>query len=356
MKKYILFVATFMILLSSCIDSTIDDFSSDQELYRVQRRGKWGFINKDGEIIIRPKYKWALDFSDGLAPVQIGNKMGYINEKGDIVIKPIFDFADVFNDGLAIIRTGKHIRERRYGFIDTEGNIVIEQQFQSLYPFSDELAMGLKDDKWLYIDKSGNVVLEEQFDSSSNFSEGLASFKSNGKYGYINKKGEVVIDAKFEGAFPFSDGLALVNVMAADYPENIPEGMNLVHLSGYIDITGRFVIEPQYVGGSDFKNGIAIVSKGADKMAIDKNGNVLFKLPPWGFRYFREGFAAVSINIGNPIIENFKWGFIDTNGELLIEHKFDEVGDFYKGIARVRMGEKWGYINTSGDYIWKPTK
>ena len=63
---------------------------------------------------------------------------------------------------------------KKYGFIDKNGKVVIEPQFDDTYPFSEGLAMVEKDGKRGYIDKSGKVVIEPQFDEVGDFSEGLA--------------------------------------------------------------------------------------------------------------------------------------------------------------------------------------
>ena len=51
-------------------------------LYPAGRRGRWGFINKTGKIVIPLKYSGAADFSDGLACVVVGGKCGYITPRG----------------------------------------------------------------------------------------------------------------------------------------------------------------------------------------------------------------------------------------------------------------------------------
>ena len=62
--------------------------------------------------------------SDKLARVVIGDKWGYINQEGEIVINPQFDFASFFSEGLArVVIGGKN------GYINQEGEIVINPQF-----------------------------------------------------------------------------------------------------------------------------------------------------------------------------------------------------------------------------------
>lgn len=49
---------------------------------------RYGYINKQGVFIIKPKFDKAYNFNAGLAKVKIGNKEGYINMDGDVVMEP----------------------------------------------------------------------------------------------------------------------------------------------------------------------------------------------------------------------------------------------------------------------------
>ena len=42
------------------------------------------------------------------------------------------------------------------------------------------------------------------------------------------------------------------------------------------------------------------------------------------------------------------WGFMDDKGKTVIPAQFDEVGDFFTGLARVRKAGLWGYIDEKG--------
>ncbi|MGC2661154.1 MAG: WG repeat-containing protein, partial [Bryobacteraceae bacterium] len=49
-----------------------------------------------------------------------------------------------------------------------------------------------------------------------------------------------------------------------------------------------------------------------------------------------------------PVHYGDKWGYIDRTGKMVIAPQFDDEGDFFGGLAKVRLGDKWGYINNSG--------
>jgi hypothetical protein len=152
----------------------------------------WGYINKDFEFVIKPKFRAVAPFSEGLAKVAVlendEEKVAFIDQSGSFTLPPSFntDFkfrrnASDFSEGLAALSEG--LRPSR-----TSG------------------------ETFIYIDKTGKIVLETQFFYASAFHEGLASVydDNSNRWGFIDRTGKVVIPLKYEAASDFSDGLALV--------------------------------------------------------------------------------------------------------------------------------------------------
>ena len=173
---------------------------------------KYGFIDRSGSLITSNGYDFASEFSEGLAPVQLGAKWGYIDKKGQIVIEPKFDKANLFSEGFALVQQG-----RLAGFIDRTGSFVIPAQFEYAEDFSDGLAVvgfsiishkenkGHIDRAFWYINKQGKQAIPEAFDLASSFFKGLAHVRLKlhkkdengessepGPFAYINTTGETV--------------------------------------------------------------------------------------------------------------------------------------------------------------------
>ena len=104
--------------------------------------------------------------------------------------------------------------DSKYGYINKQGEIVIDAQFKSASDFSEGLARVEIDSKYGYIDKQGEIVIKPQFDNDylPDFSEGLKRVKIDSEYGYIDKQGEIVINPQFDIALDFSEGLATVGI------------------------------------------------------------------------------------------------------------------------------------------------
>jgi WG containing repeat len=260
--------------------------SSSSERFLFVRDGKYGYIERNGNIVIPARFEQARDFSEGLASVKIGDKYGCIDASGKIVIPPRFDFIDEFKNGLARItldrlengkidKTGKIVtapsspkstslsddeppqredngltligESGKYGYQDNSGKIVIPAQFDfAADSFVEDMAWVEVKDRIGYINKQGKTIVSPQFDylggdGTGNFDGGWARVCSNRKCGYIDKMGKIVIPLKFDDAAQkFRDGLAWVKIG---------------NLLGYIDRTGKIIIPAQYGVPSRLKAG-----------------------------------------------------------------------------------------------------
>lgn len=133
----------------------------------------------------------------------------------------------------------------KHGFIDRNGQIVIDPQFEAVGDFSEGLARYKKGEKWGFIDRLGRVVIKPRFLWAHDFSEGLARvqifgpiFRARRSIGFINKRGAIAIRPQFdelrgvhENANGFHQGLAMIEL---DY------------FKGFIDGKGRIVIAPVF--------------------------------------------------------------------------------------------------------------
>jgi hypothetical protein len=118
-------------------------------------KGKWGYIDRSGKIIVKARFEQGNYFSDnGLSGVKSSGKWGFIDRTGKFVIEPQFDSVDEFCEGLA----GVEINGKK-GFIDETGKFVIPLQFDKwIYWFENGISNIKIDRKLGYIDKSGNFI------------------------------------------------------------------------------------------------------------------------------------------------------------------------------------------------------
>jgi hypothetical protein len=172
-----------------------------------QKKLLYGFINKNGEVVIKPQFDFCSHFKEGSALVFSGNflnhrPIGYIDKTGKMVIKVPENCFSAYNfsEGLARFEIMNPKYKHLFGYIDTSGEIVITPKLKGAYDFSEGLALVCKESGWCFIDKSGETVIESFFEEAESFSEGFANVLINGKWGYIDKAGELIIEPQFTSA------------------------------------------------------------------------------------------------------------------------------------------------------------
>lgn len=224
----------------------------------------WGFIDREGHIVIKPKFYEAADFSEGLARVRLTEKgkYGFITKKGRLVIPYQFEWAGDFQDGFAAVKLSKSIA----GFIDKTGKLVLHSKnWREVTDFSEGLAIvitevtdnsvyrGYQETNCGFIDRIGKFVIAPRFNVLQKFSEGKAMFFQSGQnygYGFIDKSGQVVIKPEFAAVKSFSENLAAAAVKSA----------NDKLTWGYINPNGEWVIEPRFQNANSFDGGLAAVN------------------------------------------------------------------------------------------------
>lgn len=88
--------------------------------------GRWGFIDKLGDWVIRPTWNRALGFRGGVSPVMKGSMdgglWGCIDSVGNVVVETSYELAMPFFDGLGFVQDSEH----RWGYVDRTGKFVWE--------------------------------------------------------------------------------------------------------------------------------------------------------------------------------------------------------------------------------------
>ena len=95
------------------------------------------------------------------------------------------------------------------GYIDHQGKVVIEPQFDYGHAFKAGRALVAKAGQEQYIDNTGRVITKDlHFSQGQDFAQGLAAVNVDGQFGYINLDGELAIKPPFAYAESFAEGLA----------------------------------------------------------------------------------------------------------------------------------------------------
>lgn len=75
---------------------------------RVEKEGKWGWIDKNGNEFIECVYDFiAFGFEEGMACVELNGKYGLIDKEGKVVLPFAYSFDEVYGEVLSFSRKYK---------------------------------------------------------------------------------------------------------------------------------------------------------------------------------------------------------------------------------------------------------
>lgn len=169
---------------------------------------KYCYVDIEFKVLFG-KYDYATAFNNGVAAVKIDDLWYIIDGNGNKIVEKGFkdivvdDKQMAFRNGVGFV-----CEDEGYYMIDVQGQRVGEGIWEEASLFmSDEPTCIKKDGKWGYIDTEGNILVEPQYSLAKPFVNGLAAVCVNGKWGYISKNDyKLVIPAEYNEAMEFNSG------------------------------------------------------------------------------------------------------------------------------------------------------
>jgi len=167
-------------------------------------------VDKQGKIVI---LSFALEelqpFAHGLAVVKVGDKYGYVDKQGTLIVEPRYDRAYPFDQGLArVVREekdvlidstgfGQRVEKDYYGLLDDTGKVVVPLKYSQITYFHEDRARVFNEEgHYGIIDRSGRLLTPFMFlpheGEDFNFHGGLAYVEWEEGNGYINREGKFI--------------------------------------------------------------------------------------------------------------------------------------------------------------------
>lgn len=178
--------------------------------FRLTLRTDKGWQRADGELNLGSMVFEGLGtYSGGCIPAMAEGRWGVLDTGSEWLIPPQYD--GIVQDGLGRCGTAGavFVRQGEQVLLLVDGQAAGDV-YEDARPFDGGWAAVKKDGRWGYIDAQGQVQLDFQFDDALSFGQHLAAVKQGDYWGYISLSGELVIQPEFFDARSFSGGSAAV--------------------------------------------------------------------------------------------------------------------------------------------------
>lgn len=287
-------------------------------------------------------------------------RYGYLNEQGEVVIEPTYIMANVFADG--ILRTS--LSPGTYCYVDKQGNVLISEVEGKTIAVADIFRDGyavvsLSDNQYYVIDQTGKVVL----------SPGDASYQYRNLGGGLFARTAAADAPAGKGATV--TGAGVTKVIKTD--ASMPYGDSICDLQcdkegiGFYSLDGNLYgiwnhekpeTEPRYQQPQNlFSNGMAVVTTAENSLwVIDEKGACLLDLSKTYPELVRnsvglvdQGVLAAELSTADTV------SILPLDGSKPIHTAYDSIAAFHEGVAVSGKDGLYGYIDRNGQEILPTT-
>jgi len=367
---------------------------------------RWGFMDRDGQWVIPPRYALVFPFKQGLAPAAVSNDpdagplefdgWGLVDHRGQWAVEPVLKAFGPYD------RAGIPAQlYERWGLLDRDGRWRVEPRYADVGDWlalpgtSTVSAEGLyrfgvyANHKWSAMDSRGRgspaaeyewlEAIREHLEPRDDESRRLA-YLEEGRWGLADRRFQPIVPPQFDVSPRWSGEGNLLMVQQ--------EGGK-----GCVDAAGRWVVPAEFSELQDCDRSEVRAKRDAawgvwkagsgwrplrpEELAAESSedqsawlyleGGSTWRPVDGVFRLFRDGalreeVLAVDevriVSMKSPetpasaavavVRRGTHWGVLDHRGKPLVPVRFDAVGSMYDGLYSVKLKEAWRIIDRRG--------
>lgn len=345
----------------------IENYDSKQNIWyesnvlRVVKNGKYGLIDCEGNKLLGTEFDEILSLKsvEGNLRVKKGEKIGIVNTVGQIIVPVEYKNVKILEEGYKNEYIIVDVNDNQ-GIISTSGTIIIEPKYKEIkYLNSSEVYAAKIEDKWNLVNKKGEVLNNEYDDYT--YSKGdYVIVKKADKYGIITTAGEVKIAPTYE---------------KLDYAFSVYYIAKLNGKYGIINTDNTSVIPLEYLNMTYWEEKELIIADKTETETVLFDSNLTQKLA--GIFVYEENYikaridgvdkyysykfeekATKDILTKNTLFvskKDGKYGFVDSQGNVVVEHKYDEAKEQNQyGYSAIKLNGVWGAIDKGGKVVLEP--
>ena len=368
----------------------------DYEYFILRQDGKYGVMNKNGDIVIHPEYtnviipnpkkavficydennqtkvlnqnnEQIISEYEQIQPIRLKNiasnlmyeknlltyvqdeKMGLINLEGEVIAKPIYESIEglPYKEGELLVQL-----EGKYGVINNKGNNLVEPKYDQItvdnytteeegYKRAGYIVSNTTEDgyRYGYVDIDGNILLEPQYTEVSR----IVNIKDNdniylivaqnGQYGVV-KNQEQIIENEYQSISYNSESNTLTLEKTKRYGIATLEGKVVIPVEfSQIDSTGK------YIYATDVDGNVEVYQEDGNPADVESNVYIL-----------ETNNENYQIKIDNA--QGTVYSILNKNGEQMTTQNYSYINYLYDNYFIVSVtGGKVGVINDKEEEI-----
>lgn len=367
---------------------------------KVEKDGKYGYIDKNGAVVIPIQYDKAEDFKSGYASVCIGDEKYSIDLQGHKLIDPrISENYQIFSGdskkkGIENIRTKKVVLKPEYSNVEAVGNDLFLLRANGLYGYYDAKNNKLLEPRFEYVkinpltgiiigtSENGKVglynlddenILAPQYNYIALLESRLYVVSDiNNSEGLVDEEGQIIIKMEYDEIDPWivEDNLLVVGLRKGDaystliYDLNKNKAIsNAIEGDLYRVADSGIIVQSDdskmkiigFDGQTKYETSDQIKTWQGDYYLLEDNNSKDYIVDKSGEIYLKDNaFDSLYLPVFSESIlfnKSGKFGIVSLEGKIKTDTLYNCVGYISDGIMMVIEGNQFMYVDTNGKRI-----
>lgn len=349
----------------------VDEFYTDENRYKyagyivsitTQEGYRYGYLNFKGEEILKPEYNELTRVTEiqenenAYLLCAKNGRYGIMKNQETIIGNEYQSIRyDATNQVFVVEKSKKH------GIANKDGKLIVPVQYSQIditgiyFYAQNEQGTTVYDNKG----SETNMVASMAILNTSNDKYKIRIDNENGtKYGVISKEEKQLIDSKYNYIEYLYDNYFIVSneegkLGILDDKENVKVEINKASIQK-IQNTNLVQATLDNKTIQLYNKNMELICEMQNAMIEEKNNNVRIQ-NEMETRYFnKEGKEVKNTEVypNNKLfvkVENGKYGYVDNNGNTVVDYKYDKAYEFNEyGYASIKKDGKWSAINEQG--------
>ncbi len=352
--------------------SSVDEnnnLSYNSNVLKVQKSGKYGLINLQGEEVLACEYDeiTALQGVENALLVLKEENYGLVNDEGTILLPTEYEEIQALGDEIAdgfIVKNS----EGNYGIVDSSNTQILGLNYEGISNiYQGDYYVVIQDGKQLVVSKDGTEVLNGNYDEIiailKNPENGVI-YRDGEQYGVMNMSGEIIINPTYDELKEAKTGIFIAktgnNYGIINLSEEIQVEFNYSSIM-YYEKPDLYVTEDESFNNQILDSSYNVRLTGIlidldeDKEFIEIRQDDEYKY--YNFRFEEENesdiFTSNTLFLSK---KDGKYGFVDEDGNVVVDYIYDDAENQNSfGFAAVKLDGKWGAIDSDGNVVQEPT-
>lgn len=328
----------------------------EENVLRVEKDGKYGLINLDGNKILEIGYEkiHTLKGTKNSIITEIDGKKGIVNHLGQILVENKYEEIESLGQDTRsyIVKLND-----KYGI---EG--ILECKYQDIKALNNKKTFCVKENgKYKVINTEGKIVFTEKFDNIETIKDEIIVYKYKDKYCAFDIENAKKISKTYK-TLKYTTNELFISRTNNNY--------------GIIDINGKTKIKEEYSNINYYEDINIFELEGKDsqvntilngelkelaKGIISEVNSEKSYIKLWteeGYAYYNlngEKLETKDILTNNNLFlskQDNKYGFIDKEGNIVVDYVYDDAREQNEyGYISVKKDGLWGCLDKNGDIV-----